>query len=829
MAQFFKEHRPLFLATLISLFMIPLIWKYAMLSDVPRLEKSRDDIVKIAREYAERVGFNTKAFDETIIPAQMQSPAYTTALKSHHTHLEMRQLIEQKRVDVPIWRVLWTQDVPRQSSQESMEITLTASGEILSMQRRYFDTISVAPLPIDSAKALAVAFLEREHGLNVRDTTSFTFISVKSNERKSFTIQSFLWHDQRNAQEAGVKEVRVNLVGTMIQSFSNEIRMSDAAREAAVQNVQILSMPSLFTFWFITSVMIYLSFTYLRMYYEGVVGVRGGTMIFGVVLILGTLSLLNSVSITNAYFDRDLSRSLYYWLFLTIKWGLSRSLNSLYYWLFLAISWLGLLTLASAAFFAWTIGESDARFNKRESQILGIDALLQKKFFSKTVGRDMLVGMAFGVVVFAVAILFIAISHQLLGTWQGIVGVSVSESLLPLSPFWQLASVISGNLIIRLLLFEWLLEKVKRTWLVIVVTGLVSTLYQDFPPLYPFWGTFVGGFIIGIVLSAFYVERGLLAVIVADFVYRFLFATIPFLLAPSVEFWGAGIVNVSVMIAVGIFAAAALQRGEEFSFKGSALPSHVQRISQRARMEEELKIARETQLRLLPQHNPTVKGLDISGICLPALEVGGDYYDYIQLPDEKLAVVIGDVSGKGVPAAMYMTLIKGVIQFASGTITEPKRVLTETNRLVCQSFKRGTFVSMIYAVIDAKAKTLRYARAGHNPLLLVSRNTAASSAPMLKGMALGLAEPQLFEKTLEETTVSLCSGDMLVLYTDGFSEAKNEDGEEYGEERLLNALRSFASKPTSREVVQAICKDVQRFIGYASQHDDMTMVVVKIR
>ncbi len=811
MAQFFKEHRPLFLATLISLFMIPLIWKYAMLSDVPRLEKSRDEIVKIAREYAERVGFNTKAFDETIIPAQMPSPAYTTALKSHHTHLEMRRLIEQKRVDVPIWKVLWTQDVPVQSSQESMEIALTASGDILSMQRRYFDTISVAPLPIDSATALAVAFLEREHGLNVRDTSRFKFISVKSNERKSFTIQSFLWHDERDAQEAGVKEVRVNLVGAMIQSFSNEIRMSDAARETAVQNARILSMPSLFTFWFMIAVMIFLSFTYLNKYHEGEVGVRGGTVIFSVVLILGTLLLLNSASIASVYFDLDLSRSLNYWFFLAISWLI------------------GIVILASIAFFAWTIGESDARFNQRESQILGIDALLQKKFFSKTVGRDLLVGIAFGVVVCALAILFIAISHQFFGTWLKEASVSVSESFLPLSPFWHLAPVISGNLIIRLLLFEWLLKKLKRTGLVIVVTGLVSTLYQDLPPLYPFWGTFVGGFIIGIVLSAFYVERGLLAVIVADFVYRFLFATIPFLLAPSVEFWGAGVVNVSVMIAVGLFAAAALQRGEEFSFKGSALPSHVQRISQRARMEEELKIARETQLRLLPQHNPTVKGLDISGICLPALEVGGDYYDYIQLPDEKLAVVIGDVSGKGVPAAMYMTLIKGVIQFASGTITEPKRVLTETNRLVCQSFKRGTFVSMIYAVIDAKAKTLRYARAGHNPLLLVSRDTAASSAPMPKGMALGLADSQLFERNLEETTVSLCSGDTLVFYTDGFSEAKNEHGEEYGEARLLNTLRSLSSKPTSREVVQAICKDVQRFIGYAPQHDDMTMVVVKIR
>jgi len=812
MSQFFKENRPLFFATLISLLVIPLFWRYAMLSDVPRLEKSRSEILKIAREYAERVGFNTKEFDEMIVPAQIESPAHTTALKANHTHLEMRQLIEQKRIDIPIWKVSWTKDVPVQSSQESMEVTLTASGKVLSMARRYYDTASIAPIPIDSAKALAIAFLEREHGLNVRDTTRFTFISAKSDERKSFTVQSFVWHDERNAKEVGVMKVSVSLVGSMIKSFSNEMLISEAAKEEAVQNaVVVFGSRRFLTTLLVFVTLILLAVIFLKKYHEGEIGVRGGTVLFSVVLIFSTLSLFNSASTIGTL----------------VNFGLSRSLNYLLFLLF-GILFVQLI-LAGIAFFAWTIGESDARFNKRETQILGIDALLQKKFFSKTVGRELLVGMAFGIVVCAVAILFIAFSHQFLGTWQGTVGVPVSETVLPFSPFWELATVISANLLIRLFLFERLLKKWKKKWLVIGITGLAWTMYyHHFLPLYPFWGSFFGSLIVGTALSAFYAERGLLAVITAEFVYQFLVSNIPLLLAPSAEFWGAGVTNLSVVVAVGIFAALAVQRGEEFSFKGSVLPSHVQRISQRARMEEELKIARETQLRLLPQHDPTVKGLDVSGICLPALEVGGDYYDYIQLPDEKLAVIIGDVSGKGVPAAMYMTLIKGVIQFASGTIIEPKRVLTETNRLVCQSFKRGTFVSMIYAVIDVKEKTLRYVRAGHNPLLLVNRHTAAMSAPIPKGMALGLVESQVFEKTLEEITVSLCSGDTLVFYTDGFSEAKNEDGEEYGEARLLNAITLFASKPTSREVVQAICKDIQRFTGFAPQHDDMTMVVVKI-
>jgi len=812
MSQFFKENRPLLFATLISLLVIPLLWRYAMLSDVPRLEKSRDEILKIAREYAERVGFNTDLFNETIIPAQLQSPAHTTELKSNYTHLEMRQLIEQKRVDIPIWRVLWTTDAPIQSSQESMEVTLTANGKVLSMERRYYDTASIAPIPIDSAKALAIAFLEREHGLNVQDTTRFTFISTKSDERKSFTIQSFVWHDERDAKEVGVMKVSVSLVGSMIKSFSNEMLISEAAKEEAFQNAAALfGSRGFLTTLLVFVTLILLAVIFLKKYHEGEIGVRGGTVLFGVVLVLGTLSLFNSASTSGTF----------------VNFGLSRSFNFLLFLLFGIL--FGQLILAGIAFFAWTIGESDARFNKRETQILGIDALLQKKFFSKAVGRDMLVGTAFGIVVCAAAVIFIALGNHFFGTWLGSAGVSVSESILPFSPFWELGTVVSANVLTRLFLFERILKKWKKRWLAIGITGLAwAFFYHYFPPLYPFWGSFAGSLVIGMMLSAFSANRGLLAVIVAEFVYQFLFSNIPLLLAPSVEFWGAGVADLSVVVAFGIFAALALQRGSEFSFKGSVLPSHVQRISQRARMEEELKIARETQLRLLPQHDPTVKGLDVSGICLPALEVGGDYYDYMKLSDGNLAIAIGDVSGKGVPAAMYMTLVKGVIQFASGVIAEPKQVLTETNRLVFQSFKRGTFVSMIYAVIDINEKTLRYARAGHNPLLLVSRSRAATSAPMPKGMALGLVESQVFEKTLEEITVSLCSGDTLVFYTDGFSEAKNEDGEEYGEGRLLNALRSFASKPTSREVVQAICKDIQRFTGFAPQHDDMTMVVVKI-
>ena len=199
-------------------------------------------------------------------------------------------------------------------------------------------------------------------------------------------------------------------------------------------------------------------------------------------------------------------------------------------------------------------------------------------------------------------------------------------------------------------------------------------------------------------------------------------------------------------------------------------------------MAQELDIARTVQMSLLPKQNPLVEGYDIAGVCIPALEVGGDYYDFFHLGDNKIGIAIGDVSGKGVPAAIYMTLTKGILQTCASDSTSPKQVLNKLNKQIYNNIERSSFVSMFYAVLNMKTNTIRFARAGHNPAILVHRSTKSNTLLEPKGMAVGLEPGDKFDHFLEEHEIQLEKGDVLTFYTDGFTEASTKNGDEFGED-----------------------------------------------
>ena len=268
-------------------------------------------------------------------------------------------------------------------------------------------------------------------------------------------------------------------------------------------------------------------------------------------------------------------------------------------------------------------------------------------------------------------------------------------------------------------------------------------------------------------------------------------------------------------------------RRQRFEFTIETMPRHIRRISERERMAKELEIARNVQMSLLPKTDPSIPGCDIAGVCIPAREVGGDYYDYVLFEDGRLGITIGDVSGKGVPAAIYMTLTKGILQSHAEDNISPRNVLVKVNSLMYRSIERNSFVSMFYAILDMKRATIRFARAGQCPMILMYRVGGESSMISPKGMALGLEMGKVFESVLEEDELPLESGQVMVFYTDGFTEAMNATNEEFGEERLLAAVTRHNGEPAHR-IIEAVCAEVAAFTGDTPQHDDMTMVVVKI-
>ena len=247
---------------------------------------------------------------------------------------------------------------------------------------------------------------------------------------------------------------------------------------------------------------------------------------------------------------------------------------------------------------------------------------------------------------------------------------------------------------------------------------------------------------------------------------------------------------------------------------------------ERERLGRELEIARQLQLRLLPEKNPSVEGYTIQGFCLPAKEVGGDYYDFIELADNKLGIVIGDVAGKGLPAAIYMTLTKGIFLSFAKTNVSPKEALIKVNQLLYQSLRRGSFVTMCFAVLDNQKNELTIARAGHEPLLYTSDDNSEIKEIKPKGIGLGLEEGKIFESSFEEQTIKLNEKDLIIFYTDGVSDSRDSSLNNYGIKRIKDFITKNKDLPVTQLVTETI-HDVRSFSGNAPQYDDMTLIAVK--
>ena len=232
---------------------------------------------------------------------------------------------------------------------------------------------------------------------------------------------------------------------------------------------------------------------------------------------------------------------------------------------------------------------------------------------------------------------------------------------------------------------------------------------------------------------------------------------------------------------------------------------------------------------LLPRDTVNVPGLDVSGACIPAREVGGDYYDIIRLGERRLGVLVADVSGKGTPAAFYMAELKGLVLSLSRVHESPRKLLIEVNRLLSSNMESGRFITMMYAVVDTGRNVLTCARAGHGPLFHVPAAGGALRVVAPDGLIAGLAGfEQRFEAMIEEETHALGQGDLIALFTDGITEAMNADEEQFGEQRLAEVLEEQRAADVAT-VRQQVLEGVGRFAGATPQHDDMTLVLLKVQ
>jgi len=247
---------------------------------------------------------------------------------------------------------------------------------------------------------------------------------------------------------------------------------------------------------------------------------------------------------------------------------------------------------------------------------------------------------------------------------------------------------------------------------------------------------------------------------------------------------------------------------------------------EREKLAQTLQVAHDAQMKLLPKRMPVVPNIDVAAVAVTANEVGGDYFDFFEYPD-RLGVVIGDVSGKGAAAAFHMAEMKGIIESYSRIYHSPREVLKHANAALFRSIESTVFVSLIYAQIDYNKKEMLYSRAGHNPIIFVRAN----EPPRLlqpDGIALGLDEGQLFDKVITEDQLPLQKDDVLIFYTDGVTEAMDQQLREFEESRLLELAENLEGK-RSQEILSTIVEAVRRFVGPAKSHDDYTVVVLKMK
>ena len=247
-------------------------------------------------------------------------------------------------------------------------------------------------------------------------------------------------------------------------------------------------------------------------------------------------------------------------------------------------------------------------------------------------------------------------------------------------------------------------------------------------------------------------------------------------------------------------------------------------MAQRERLNRELEIAQEVQARFFPQHLPVVAGLDYCGHCRPAREVGGDYYDFLNLPEGKLGIAIGDVSGKGIGAALLMASLEASLRAQASVRHDLVELVTQVNKLVYEASSENRYATLFYAEYDPRNHQLSYVNAGHCPPVVLRKTVTGVDIIRLEagGPVIGL-----LRQAYQQQSFHLETGDRVVLFTDGVSESMNSREEEWGEDKLIQFAKTCHGM-SAFETMSQILAAADSFAASAAQHDDMTLVVLHV-
>lgn len=251
-------------------------------------------------------------------------------------------------------------------------------------------------------------------------------------------------------------------------------------------------------------------------------------------------------------------------------------------------------------------------------------------------------------------------------------------------------------------------------------------------------------------------------------------------------------------------------------------------LADKRKMDHDLKVAREIQRILLPDHPPAAPGFAFHAMNIPAQQVSGDYYDFIHVDDTRWGMAIADVSGKGIPASLIMAMCRSVLRSTAEGCLSPAEVLREVNRQLHPDIREDMFITMVYLIYDTQSHELRIARAGHEAPLLATENFSKITSVRAPGMALGIDSGEVFDEVIEDSVLPMLPGDTVVVFTDGINEAIDRQGEEFGRDHIKEAMRTIG-RDGVEPLVNNVVERVKRFCGDQPQNDDITLAAFQRR
>lgn len=381
--------------------------------------------------------------------------------------------------------------------------------------------------------------------------------------------------------------------------------------------------------------------------------------------------------------------------------------------------------------------------------------------------------------------------------------------------------------IIFLIFVGQLRSTFKSVYAVVLIPVVLFIILYPLPfDVGPFTTELSTAGLIGFCMGIIYYKEDFLTTFVAVFVFASLLSTASGWLVENspdaIIFYSLIFLLIMGFVAGGYN----IYRGSSVRDLPKFVPEYIHELAQEDRIRQELNIARNVQQSFLPTSTPVIKGYDVAAICKPAYETGGDYYDFISLKDDRIAVTIGDVSGKGIQAAFFMTFTKGLLHALCSDDKSTIDILSTINSLFRKNANRGTFISLIFGILDIQKNQFQFSRAGHNPVLYFKGSENKLHEYQPEGLAIGMANEDIFRQNITEERIDLQKDDILILFTDGVVESISKTNKLYGDQRLQDLVKKN-HRLSSGQLLRKLEEDLEKFGGTSEQHDDLTMIVIK--